>query len=236
MISVLPSKERHFVDRGWVRGYFAFSFADYYDEDNNQFGKLLVFNEETLKPSKGFREHPNFDIEIVTYVLQGKLQHKDNLGNKYILEEGDIHVLSAGTGINHSTYNASDDSEAKFLQFWILPDEEELSPSCNYLKRKEIEEKSKNNLLKVISSNSEDGLLKINQNLDFTFSMLDSGNQISYKSSEDRKLFVYLKKGKLSINSGEYLMQEGDSLKVTNIRNLEIEAGEDSEFIILDMK
>lgn len=129
MIQIIPSEKRYKAAHGWLVTYHSFSFAEYYDPNNIQFGALRVFNDDTVQPGRGFGEHPHADMEIMTYVIDGTLEHRDSLGNRGLLRAGEVQRMTAGTGIFHSEYNASDEKPVHFLQIWFLPDQKGLTPS-----------------------------------------------------------------------------------------------------------
>ena len=230
VLNIVTSDQRHYVDRDWLKGYLTFSFQDYYDEENNDFGNLLVFNEEVLSPAKGFNMHPTHYMEVITYVLDGELVHFDNVSNETThVSAGEFQILHAGDGIEHSEKNASKEYPLKFLQFWFSPNNYE--NKAGYDKLSVDKEKAANCLYKIFGK--DDGLCHIRQDVSFYLSVLDSGKSLEYNPSECRKTFVFLLDGKLDIN--RHILNSKDSARTKDSERLLIKALEKSEFFLIDI-
>lgn len=230
MLNVLKSEQRHQVDRGWLKGYLTFSFQDYYDEENNDFGNLLVFNEEVLSQGKGFNMHPTCYMEVITYVLEGALVHNDNVTNEVTyVNKGEFQILHSGNGIEHSEKNASKDEELKYLQFWFSPND--YKENADYDKLSIDKEKAINCFYKVFGGG--DGLCEIRQDVNFYFSVLEDGKLLEYNPAENRKTFIFLLDGRLDINGS--VLDSKDSARTKASETLLIKALEKSEFFLIDI-
>lgn len=231
MITVVPSQQRNFIDRGWMKSYRTFSFQDYYDDENNDFGKLVVFNEEIFAPGKGFNLHPTSEVEILTYVVDGELEHFDDFSNKSsVVNEGEFQLLGTGKGVNHSEKNSSKEKPLRYLQFWFTPCNIEQDPSYQKIK---IEQDYSNKMLKVLSKNT-DSISKIRQDIDFYIAKLDKAKDLIHKPEEGRKTFIYLLKGHMEVN--DHIILEGDSIRISDDRKITIKSIGKSEFFLIDIK
>jgi len=185
MIKVIKSEERHHADMGWLSTYWHFSFAEYYDPANMNWGALRVFNDDVIQPGQGFGAHPHRDMEIVTYVLEGELEHQDSQGNKGAIHPGEIQVMSAGTGIVHSEYNHSKDRPVHLLQLWIVPRTKGLKP--RWEQRRFTAADRRGTLLPVVSAGNIPGTLTMDQDATIYVSALPSGQAALHKSHAGRK-------------------------------------------------
>ncbi len=230
MLNIVTSDQRHYVDRQWLKGYLTFSFQDYYDEENNDFGNLLVFNEESLSPGKGFNMHPTHYMEIITYVLDGELEHHDNVTNQTsLVGASEFQILHAGDGIEHSERNASKTYPLKFLQFWFSPNDYE--NKAGYDKLSVDKEKAKNCFYKIFAK--DDGLCHIRQDINFYMSVLEKNKSLEYKPTEGRKTFIFLLDGEIDING--HILNNKDSGRTKDSDLLKIKALEKSEFFLIDI-
>jgi hypothetical protein len=184
MIAVRPSNERGHADHGWLNTYHTFSFADYYDPRFMNFRALRVINEDVVAPGQGFGMHPHQNMEIITYVLSGTLEHKDSLGNVGQIKPGDVQRMSAGRGVLHSEYNASKTEPVHLLQIWIMPEENGIKPS--YEQKAFSKEERTGKLRLVASPEAEDGSVKINQDAKLFVSVLKPGQSVSYDLPKER--------------------------------------------------
>jgi redox-sensitive bicupin YhaK (pirin superfamily) len=232
MIQVIPSAARHSTDIGWLQSSFSFSFADYSDPDNNNFGAVRVFNDDVVQPDSGFGLHPHRDMEIISYIIEGTLEHKDSLGNNGKIEAGEVQRITAGTGILHSEYNPSKTVPVRLLQIWIIPNQRGLTPS--YEQKQFTKEQQLNQLLPVVSGNAHANVININQDATIYLSMLEPNQQISYKQSPGRKILLFVIKGEITFNEIETL-NEGDSARVTEVSDLNISTEDGAQFILFDL-
>jgi redox-sensitive bicupin YhaK (pirin superfamily) len=232
MIQVIPSAARHTADNGWLLSRFSFSFGDYNDPNNINFGAVRVFNDDVVQPDSGFGMHPHRDMEIISYIIEGTLEHKDSLGNVGLIEAGEVQRITAGTGILHSEYNPSATVPVRLLQMWVIPDQRGLSPSWEQ-KQFTIEQQL-NQLLPVVSGKPADGVISINQDATIYLSTLESKQQLTYKQSPERKILLFVIKGELTLNEKDSL-SEGDSARMTDLSDLSISSANGAQFILFDL-
>lgn len=231
MMVLRKSLDRGAADHGWLKSRHTFSFASYYDPKHMGFGSLRVINEDRIAGGTGFSEHPHRDMEIISYVVSGALEHKDSAGNKTVIRPGEVQRMSAGQGVTHSEYNFYKDQETHFFQIWILPDR----PGTKFSYGQKSFEKDLNekNLVLVISNDGRDGSIPINQNADMYISRLNSGDSIRFESNQTRNVWLQVVKGQLTVNGEK--VAAGDGLAASGENTLEISAGVDSEVIIFDL-
>lgn len=216
IFSVQYAKDRAFFDHGWLATYHSFSFADYYDPRNQNWGALRVFNDDTVIGGEGFPTHPHRDMEIVTYVLEGKLQHKDSMGHEGIVGPGGVQFMSAGTGVRHSEYNADPKAPLHFVQMWVIPGQMGQQPS--YGQMDFTTEQRTNTWLKMVSGvNGVDAPIRITQQATLAVSRVD-GETVVYEFVPERYGFVFVADGKVEIN-GEQLAK-GDAVRLYNVQRL----------------
>ncbi|MBY0220085.1 pirin family protein [Paenibacillus illinoisensis] len=240
MIKVVTSEERHTSDRGWIHSEFSFSFADYDDPSNAHFGCLLAHNDNTLMPQEGFKRHPHHDLEIVSYVISGRLKHTDSMGTEQILEPGTVQVMSAGTGVEHSETNPSEDEPVRFLQMWFLPSQRMLKPS--YTNRQFDPQEQLNRLCPVVSGQGvegAEGALPIAQDVTCYLTQLESGKKIMYPQHEDRRTHFFLISGHVDITcaDGNFNLKPGDAARIRKSCDLQITStgSEVAEFVLVDL-
>jgi redox-sensitive bicupin YhaK (pirin superfamily) len=233
MLQVYPSSSRYSADHGWLQSRFGFSFAEYRDPANMNFGPLRVFNDDIVQPENGFGMHPHREMEIVSVVLKGRIQHEDSMGNKKILLPGEIQRMTAGTGITHSEVNPSKDEELHLLQLWFLPDQSRLEPSYEQFAYDQAAMRGA--LLPVVSSkaHSEHRVAHIHQDMTLYLSRLDAGERITFNQDSSRRTYVFNIEGSLSING--QLLQERDSARSTDETTLDLVADADSYFMLIDL-
>ncbi len=227
----LPASVQHPADT-----YFHFSFANYYDANNMNFGPLRVINDDKVEPQKGFHTHPHNNMEIFSYVVSGSLTHQDSAGNHEVLERGDVQAISAGTGLTHSELN-NKDNWCRFLQIWVEPNEKGLPINYSHMKH-DLKERE-NSLLHIVSSvnNSVDSALKINQDFNaFVSELTDKKAKVKYSVKEQRQVYILCIEGSVDIE-GFPSLNERDSLKIHGDAELEFSlTSEKAHFIILEMK
>lgn len=226
-----PSDTRGAVDFGWLKSKHTFSFGSYFDPNFIGFGALRVINEDKVAPSAGFPTHPHEDMEIISYVVSGALEHKDSIGTGSVIRPGDLQRMSAGTGVRHSEYNASDTDPVHFLQIWIVPNEDGLKPSYEQKAFPEIE---RQDALRLIGSqDGRDGSVLIHQDVDLYGSLLSAGKSLAYDINPGRKVWIQVVKGKLSVNDQQ--LDAGDGIGLLVPGALALAAQEDAEFLLFDL-
>lgn len=238
MIKVITSDERHTSDRGWIHSEFSFSFSDYEDPSNAHFGCLLAHNENVLKPKQGFKRHPHHDLEIVSYVVSGTLSHTDSMGNSHELKAGNVQIMSAGTGVEHEERNPSNDEEVRFIQMWFLPDQRSEAPTWNF--RAFSKEDQLNKLLTVVSGNSTEGSLPINQEVNVYLSTLETGHEVSLPHRDERRTHVFLIEGNADLTCGDeqLSLRPGDSTRIKKSCDIVFKgtgSEKPAELLIVDM-
>lgn len=231
MIAVRKSNDRGLADHGWLKSRHTFSFAEYYDPEFMGFGSLRVINEDRIQGGTGFGTHPHKDMEIISYVVSGALQHKDSMGNVAVIKPGEIQRMSAGTGVAHSEYNDEKSKETHFFQIWITPDHRGGKPG--YGQKSFEKELAEQKIVHVISKDGRDGSIRINQDANMYISRLKKSESLDYKLSKGRKLWIQLVKGSVIINELE--IETGDAIATTDTGTLKIKASEESEMIIFDL-
>jgi len=230
-LALRRAEERGGASLGWLDSRHTFSFGHYFDPRHLGFGPLRVINEDRVVPGGGFPTHPHSDMEIISYVLDGALEHRDSIGKGSVIRPGDIQRMSAGTGVRHSEYNASKDAPVHFLQIWIVPKRDGLEPSYE---QRHFPEAERRNVLRLVASGTpRDGALKIHQQADIHASLLDAGQQLTFMPEAGRRQWLQLAAGELLVN-GEQL-RRGDGLAISDEPSIRIEALDGSEFLLFDM-
>jgi quercetin 2,3-dioxygenase len=231
MLQLRPAQERGFADHGWLKARHSFSFADYFDPQHVEFGPLRVINEDRVAPGTGFGTHGHRDMEIVTYVLEGELAHRDSMGNGSIIRPGDIQRMSAGTGVQHSERNPSTEREVHLLQIWIRPDR--LGTAPGYEQKFFAPEEKRGRLRLVASPNGAEGSVTIQQDARILAGLFDGPESARLLVALDRKVYVHLARGALSVNGAA--MNAGDGLKLSAIDALVLEHGRQAEVLVFDL-
>ncbi|TSA29443.1 MAG: pirin family protein [Ignavibacteriales bacterium] len=231
MIEVRKSNERGHTKIDWLDSRHSFSFGEYYDPKNIHFGPLRVINDDIIQPGEGFPTHPHRDMEIVTIILEGTVAHKDSSGGEGTITVNEIQRMTAGTGILHSEFNASDTEILKLLQIWFIPNQHGLTPG--YEQKKFSHEEKKNKLLKVVSGKKEDGIIFINQDAEIFFSDLEAGIKLNYEVKNNRGVYIQLIDGALKVNSSK--IEIGDALKITDEKKLELTAEKNAKMVLFDI-
>jgi len=230
MIDIIPSAQRYHADAGWLSTYWHFSFSDYYDPKNMNWGDLRVFNDDVIQGGGGFGMHPHRDMEIVTYVVEGQLEHQDHLGNRGIVHPGEVQVMSAGKGIMHAEYNASKEKPAHLMQLWILPKHKGNKP--RWEQKQFTPEERQGKLLPVVSSGNLPGSLTIDQDAAIYVSSLKSGQQVIHQN-QGTHAYLFVISGDVTLNGKP--LAKGDQARVADEKKLEIRAEKDAELILLDL-
>lgn len=231
MQEIRRSNERGFADHGWLKSFHTFSFADYFDPQHIEFGPLRVINEDRVQPGQGFGTHGHRDMEIISYVLEGALAHKDSLGTGSTIRPGDVQRMSAGRGVRHSEFNGSDTETVHFLQIWIQPSVQGIEPSYE---QKHFSAEDKRGRLRLIASpDAADGSVSIHQDARVYAGLLDGTETAALSIAEDRRLYVHVARGKVTANG--VALNAGDALKLTETRNLELRDGQGAEVLVFDL-
>ncbi|MDH3976470.1 MAG: pirin family protein [Deltaproteobacteria bacterium] len=231
MITVRKSEARGLTDIGWLRSYHSFSFDTYYDPLFMHFRKLRVINEDTVMPGLGFSAHPHSDMEIISYVIKGELQHRDSMGNGSIIRPGEIQIMTAGTGLTHSEFNPDNREAVHFLQIWILPEEKGLPPG--YEQKNYLSMLKENDLTLIASREGRDESVVIHQDVDLYTSRLSEKKSIHIAIREGRFLWIQLIKGELAV-AGEKLFA-GDACSLRDRKKVKVRAMKDCEFLLFDL-
>jgi quercetin 2,3-dioxygenase len=231
MIAIRKSAARGHANHGWLDSYHTFSFASYYDPNYMSFRSLRVINEDIINPGKGFGTHGHQDMEIITYVLEGALEHKDSLGTGAVIKPGEVQRMSAGTGIQHSEFNQSQTDPVHLLQIWLLPDTNGLSPS--YEQRNFPVAERHGNLRLVAARDARDGAVKIHQDVDLYAAILDENSQVSHTLDLSRHAWVQVARGSVLLNG--LALGKGDGAAVSNESELVISATADAEILLFDL-
>ncbi len=231
MIKKIAANDRYHLEADWLSAYWLFSFDRYYDPNNMAFGALRVFNHDTIQGGAGFPTHSHREMEIVTYVLSGQLAHKDSTGGVGFINSGEVQRMTAGTGIAHSEFNASETDVTKLLQMWVMPEREGLTPSYEQ-KQFSIEART-GKLLPIASGQDFAGAVKVNQDVTFYVSHLNAGAAVTHALDESRKAFIYVIEGEIKINGEAF--GAGDQARVVHESKLELEATDNSEIILIDL-
>lgn len=231
MLTVRKSNDRGHFNHGWLDTYHTFSFADYYDPDHMGFRTLRVINEDRVAAGEGFGTHPHRDMEIVTYILEGALEHRDSMGNGSIIQRGDVQRMSAGTGVTHSEFNPSKSEPVHLLQIWILPEKRGLPPSYEQIT---IPDADKTGVLKRLASgDGRGGSVTIHQNAAIYASILPAGASVTHGLGPDRAAWVHLARGSAAVNG--VALEQGDGASVVDERAVSIIGGEDAEILLFDL-
>ncbi len=234
MIKIIRSNEHYHNEEDWLSTNWHFSFDHYHDPQNMNFGPLRVFNDDTIQPAKGFGFHPHRDMEIVTYVIDGELEHRDNQGNHGVIQPGEVQRMTAGSGIIHSEYNHSKEKPLRLVQLWIFANKRGLQPSWE--QRKFSKEERNGRLLPVIvPENATNGqALHIHQDASIFVSSLSRGGQVEHRLPAGRKAYLFVIDGQVQLNGGSVL-KTGDVARVEKESQLSIRAQGPSELMLLDL-
>lgn len=232
MIIHRKAAERGHADFGWLNSHHSFSFGQYYDQNHMGFGALRVINDDRVAGGGGFDTHGHKDMEILSYVLEGGLAHRDSLGSGSVIRPGDVQLMSAGIGVRHSEFNASPDDPVHFLQVWIVPEKQGLQPA--YAEQHFPEAERTNRLRLIASPDGRDGSLKIRQDAAIHASILDEGASLTHDLKAGRRYWLQVAAGTVDVNG--HVLVEGDGLAIVKEHSLAITARTKSEFLLFDLQ
>ncbi len=228
---IRKASDRGAVSMGWLDSKHTFSFGHYHDPEHMGFGNLRVINEDRVRPGKGFAPHSHENMEIISYVISGALEHKDSMGNGSVIRPGDVQRMTAGTGVQHSEFNHSDDKPVHFLQIWILPDSNGLQPG--YEEKNFAPERRRDQLRLVASREGRDESLSVHQDVDLYASLLSAGSKLTHLFGTARRGWIQLVSGRLTV--GDETLAAGDGAAIEDVGTIEITALEDAELLLFDM-
>ncbi len=230
--TIFKAGSRGHADHGWLNSYHTFSFAEYHDPERVRFGLLRVVNDDLVSPGQGFGTHPHDNMEIVSIPLKGALAHKDSTGNEKVIYTGDVQIMSAGSGLYHSEYNASKTEPVSFLQIWVFPKERDISP--RYEQKTFDTAHRANKLQVVVSPAKDDGALWINQDAWFSLCDLEKGKSLDYtQNNKNSGVFIFLLEG--NINTAGESLERRDAIGVTGADSINITANENSEILVIEV-
>jgi redox-sensitive bicupin YhaK (pirin superfamily) len=231
MIEIRKGLDRGLADHGWLRSFHSFSFADYYDAEHMGFGDLRVINEDRIQPGTGFGTHGHRDMEIISYVLEGALAHKDSMGTGSTIVPGDVQRMSAGKGVMHSEFNQSKDGVTHFLQIWIEPNVKGIAPSYE---QKHFDAASKRGSLRLVASpDGRDASVTIHQDAFLYAALLDGKDRAVHKVAPGRRAYLHVARGRLTANGQP--LEAGDALKAVDTAELVLEQAKDAEVLLFDL-
>ena len=231
MITIRKSDERGHANHGWLDTRFTFSFADYYDPKHVHFRTLRVMNDDRIAGGGGFPTHPHRDMEIVTYVLDGALAHKDSMGNGSVIRSGDVQYMSAGTGVAHSEFNASDLETVHMYQIWMFPDKKDYKPVYDQKHFSAADKRGKLRL--VVSSDGRDGSVKIRQDNELYATVLAAGESVKHELQSDRHAYVQVARGRVTLNGKQ--LEAGDGAAISEEKAVELTGVDNAEVLLFDL-
>jgi quercetin 2,3-dioxygenase len=231
MLEIRRSADRGRADHGWLRSFHTFSFADYHDPDWMGYGPLRVINDDRVAPGEGFGKHGHRDMEILTYILAGALEHRDSMGNGSVIRPGDVQRMSAGTGVTHSEFNPSATEEVHFLQIWLLPEALRLAPGYE---QKHFSAADRRGRLRLIAAHDgEDGAVVIHQQAGVYAGLLDGTERVDYRVAPGRRAWLQMARGALSV--GDARLSAGDGARTSGPAQLTLHGGTDAEVLLFDL-
>ena len=231
MITIRKSDDRGHANHGWLDTHFTFSFADYFDPEHVQFRTLRVMNDDRIAGGGGFPTHPHRDMEIVTYVLEGALAHKDSMGNGSVIRPGDVQYMSAGTGVAHSEFNASKTEPTHLYQVWMFPDKQNYEPTYD---QKHFSEADKRGALRLVASpDGREGSVKIRQDNELYATVLAPGESVKHALKSNRHAYVQVARGSITLNGKK--LETGDGAAISDERSLELKGVKDAEVLLFDL-
>jgi len=231
MIHIRKSDARGHANHGWLDSRFTFSFADYYDPAQIHFRTLRVMNDDRVAGGAGFPTHPHRDMEIITYVLEGALQHRDSMGNGSVIRPGDVQYMSAGTGVTHSEFNASETETVHLYQIWMFPDHKGHKPIYDQKHFAEADKRAKLRL--VVSPDGRDGSVKIRQDNKLYATVLAPGETVKHQLKEQRHAYVQVARGSVTLNG--QALETGDGAAISEERSIELAGAQDAEVLLFDL-
>jgi len=231
MIEMRRSSDRGYADHGWLKSFHSFSFAGYRDPAHMGFGPLIVINEDRIAPGTGFGTHGHRDMEIVSYVLDGALAHRDSMGNGSVIRPGDVQRMSAGRGVQHSEFNHEQQGETHFLQIWIEPAVRGIDPGYE---EKHFDASAKRGRLRLVaSSDSRDGSVRIHQNASVYAGLFDGDEAATLQVAAGRRIYVHVARGSVQVDGQR--LDAGDAAKITDQTSIRIDAGVQAEVLVFDL-
>ena len=231
MITVRKAEERGHANHGWLDTWHTFSFADYYDASEMGFGALRVINDDKVEPGQGFGMHGHRDMEIITYVLEGALEHKDSMGNGSVIRPGDVQRMSAGTGVRHSEFNPSREERVHLLQIWIEPRITGVRPS--YEEKQFGTAEKKGQLRLIASPDGRKGSVTIHQDAHLYAALLDGKDAVAHRLAPGRRAYVHVARGAVKVNGVE--LKGGDGAKIAEESELEFSGAKQAELLLFDL-
>ncbi len=231
MLKKIPSDTMYVAKHGWLESRFHFSFAEYHNADNMNFGVLRVLNDDIIHPQSGFGMHEHHDMEIISYIVDGEITHKDSMGNERTLKRGEVQYMSAGTGVFHSEYNHSKEKALRLLQIWILPPKKGLKPL--YGEELYTYKDRHNKLLNIVSSQDGNAQVKIHQDVNLYVCELDSGKSLEYKISTNKQIYFVQIEGSSTLNT--ITLNPSDAAEIVGEKNLQISSINKSHFLFIEM-
>ncbi len=224
--------ERGIAEFGWLHSRHSFSFGRYYNTEKMGFGLLRVLNDDIVEPGEGFGKHPHDNMEIISIVLDGELEHRDSMGTGSVIKTGDIQVMSAGSGITHSEFNHSNEKKVNFLQLWIIPKERNIKP--RYDQKYFSPEERKNKIKTVVSGIEPDGMLNIHQNASISIGNFVKGTEVNYKIQyPGNGAYLFILKGNIKLNG--YSIAEKDAIGISDAAEIPFQTDSDTDVIIVDV-
>jgi len=230
MMTIRKANERGHADHGWLNSYHTFSFADYYDPDWMGFRDLRVINDDSVSPGMGFGKHPHRDMEIISYVLDGELEHRDSMGNGRVIKPGDFQYMAAGTGVVHSEYNPSKQNPVHFLQIWILPDKPGAKPAYG---EKACAKAVPGKLHLIASKSGRDDSIRINQDTDLWLTRFTDGQTVTHELKPERHAWVHVAEGEVTLNGKA--LKGGDAAAVSDETKLELAGKGNAQVLLFDL-
>lgn len=232
MLEVRPAAERGLANFGWLHSQHSFSFGSYYDPQQMGFSDLLVINDDRVRQGRGFDTHPHRDMEIFSYVLEGALEHKDSMGSGSVIRPGDVQLMSAGTGVRHSEYNASREEPVHFLQIWIVPNRKGVEP--RYQQRYFAAAEKRGRLRLILSPDGAQGSLSVHQDARVYAGLFDGAETQRFVLADNRFAYIHVARGALTVNGQR--LEAGDGARLRNVREIDLSAGEDAEVLLFDLR
>jgi redox-sensitive bicupin YhaK (pirin superfamily) len=231
MILIRNSNDRGHADHGWLDSHFTFSFADYYDPQHIHFRSLRVMNDDHIAAGAGFPTHPHRDMEIVTYVLEGALEHRDSMGNGSVIRPGDVQYMSAGTGVTHSEFNASDKEPVHLYQIWMFPDQKGHKPTYDQKHFAEADKRAKLRL--VVSPDGRDGSVKIRQDNELYAAVLAPGEKVQHTLKPERHAYLQVARGSVTLNGQP--LETGDGAAISEEKSINLTGVNNAEVLLFDL-
>jgi len=232
MITVRNADERGHANHGWLKSSHTFSFANYWNPDEQGFSDLLVINDDRVIAGKGFGQHPHRDMEIFSYVLEGALEHKDTLGTGSVIKPGDVQLMSAGSGVAHSEFNHSKSQPVHFLQIWIVPDVRGATP--RYQQQHFSDDEKRGKLRLIISPEGKQGSLQVRQDARVYAGLFDGDEHATLTLADNRHAYVHVARGRIELNG--QLLREGDGVRMRKEQMIELSNGRDAEVLVFDLR